>query len=310
MKKLNIFAISLVVLLFAACNQGAKKSDGESGKLKVVTTTTMITDLVKQIGGDHIEVQGLMGAGVDPHLYKATESDVTRLYEADLIIYNGLHLEGKLDDIFEKMDKGKQQAVAIGDAIPEGRLLKANDDYGQFDPHIWFDIENWKIAARYVAEVLGEKDEKNRVHYEKNLEKYLGELDALQISVQEMIVKVPEQQRVLITAHDAFEYFGRAHGFEVKGLQGISTVSETGAADVRNLADFIFTRKIPAVFVESSVPVRNIRALQDAVEARGFEVKIGGELFSDALGTPATPEGTYIGMYEHNVKTITDALLK
>lgn len=310
MKKLNILAITLVIFLLAACNQGAKESDSKTGKLKVVSTTTMITDLVKQIGGDRIEIQGLMGAGVDPHLYKATESDVTRLYEADLIIYNGLHLEGKLDDIFEKMDKGEQQTVAIGDAIPKDRLIKANADYAQFDPHIWFDIENWKIAARYVAEVLGKNDEKNKVEYEKNLEKYLGELDALQISVQEMISKVPEQQRVLITAHDAFEYFGRAHGFEVKGLQGISTVSETGAADVRNLADFIFNRKIPAIFVESSVPVRNIRALQDAVEARGFEVKIGGELFSDALGTPGTPNGTYTGMYEHNVKTITDALLK
>lgn len=309
MKKLNILAIALVVLIVAACNQGAKQPKSSSGKLQVVTTTTMITDLVKQIGGDKIELQGLMGAGVDPHLYKATESDVTKLYNADLIIYNGLHLEGKLNDIFEKMARGEQKTVAIGDAIPKDRLIKANADYAQFDPHIWFDIENWKIAARYVADVMAENDEKNKIQYEKNLEKYLGELDALQISVHEMISQVPEQQRVLITAHDAFEYFGRAYGFEVKGLQGISTVSETGAADVRNLADFIFDRKIPAIFVESSVPVRNIRALQDAVEARGFEVKIGGELFSDALGTHGTPEGTYTGMYEHNVKTISEALL-
>lgn len=310
MKIKNLIFLTFAILMMVSCNQPTGESGSKSEKLKVVTTTTMITDLMKQIGGDKILVQGLMGAGVDPHLYKATESDVTKLYNADLIIYNGLHLEGKIDDIFDKMNRGNQKTYAIGEAIPEGRLLNASDDYAQHDPHIWFDIENWKIAARYAAELLSKNDGKNKVHYEKNLESYLDELDALQISVREMISKIPEKQRVLITAHDAFEYFGRAYGFQVEGLQGISTVSEAGAANVRNLANFIYERKIPAVFVESSVPVRNIRALQDAVNARGFELKIGGELFSDALGTPGTVEGTYTGMFKHNVKTIANALVQ
>lgn len=308
MKKLNFILLAFAMMLLWACNQPAGGSGSESEKLKVVTTTTMITDLLNQIGGDHISVQGLMGAGVDPHLYKATESDVTKLHEAHLIFYNGLHLEGKLDEIFEKMNSGSQKTFAIGEAIPKQRLLKANEEYAQFDPHIWFDIENWKNAAKYVANVLGEQDQKHKADYDKNLERYLTELDNLQTSMLNMIEEVMQEKRVLITAHDAFEYFANAYGFRVKSLQGISTVSEAGAADVRKLADFIFEQKIPAVFVESSVPVRNIRALQDAVNARGFEVQIGGELFSDALGTPGTPEGTYTGMYEHNVKTIVSAL--
>lgn len=310
MKIKNIIFLAFVTFVMFSCNQPSGESDSKSDKLNVVTTTTMITDLLKQIGGEKISVQGLMGAGVDPHLYKATESDVTKLYNADLIIYNGLHLEGKLDDIFEKMNKGKQKTYAIGDAIPKARLINAGNDYALHDPHIWFDIENWKLAASYIADILIKNDDKNSAYYEKNMEAYLTELDALQEMVVEELSKIPESKRVLITAHDAFEYFGRAYGLQVKGLQGISTVSETGAADVRNLADFIFDRKIPAIFVESSVPVRKVRALQDAVNARGFEVKIGGELYSDALGTPGTREGTYIGMYEHNVKTIAGALTK
>jgi manganese/zinc/iron transport system substrate-binding protein len=308
MRYFNAFLIVVLIFGIAACNQPAGKSNNDNGKLNVVTTTTMITDLMKQIGGDKINVQGLMGAGVDPHLYKATESDVTKLYKADLIIYNGLHLEGKLDDILDKMNQGKQKTYAIGDAIPRDRLLKANNEYSHFDPHIWFDIQNWKLAADYAAKILQDADEKNAEVYQSNLEKYQAELDDLENMVTEQINTIPKDKQVLITAHDAFEYFGRSYGFEVKGLQGISTVSEAGAADVRNLADFIFERKIPAIFVESSVPVRNIRALQDAVNARGFEVKIGGELYSDALGTPGTLEGTYIGMYEHNVNTIASAL--
>lgn len=308
MKFKTIIFLALGIVALVSCNQPPGESTSKSDKLNVVSTTTMITDLMNQIGGDNIKVQGLMGAGVDPHLYKATESDVTKLYNADLIIFNGLHLEGKLVDILDKMNQGGQRTYAIGDAIPEGRLLNASNEYAQHDPHIWFDIENWKLAASYVAGILASHDEKNSAVYKANLDRYLVELDALQQMVVEKLAMIPREQRVLITAHDAFEYFGRAYGVEVRGLQGISTVSEAGAADVRNLADFIFDRNIPAVFVESSVPVRNVKALQDAVNARGFEVKIGGELFSDALGTHGTREGTYIGMYEHNINTIVSAL--
>jgi len=303
-----IFAV-LIVLGFS-CNQPENKENSDGDKLSVITTTTMITDLAKQIGGDAIDVQGLMGSGVDPHLFKASEGDVSKLYGADVIIYNGVHLEGKLDDILKKMNSSSRKTYAIGDIIPEQNLIKPNAEYAQHDPHIWFDIDNWKLAANYVAKILSENDPKNKDLYANNLANYLVKLDELKSSVSTMIERVPVEKRVLITAHDAFEYFGKAFKFEVVGLQGISTVSEAGAADVRNLAELITNRKIPAIFVESSVPKRNIQALEAAVSARGYHVEIGGELFSDALGTTGTIEGTYIGMYQYNVKTIVDTLSK
>ena len=305
----KVFFAVLVVLGFS-CNQPVNKENTDGDKLSVITTTTMITDLAKQIGGDAINVQGLMGSGVDPHLYKASEGDVSKLYGANVIVYNGVHLEGKMDDILKKMNSSSRKTYAIGDVIPEQNLIKPNAEYSHHDPHIWFDIDNWKLAANYVAKILTENDIKNKELYANNLAKYLVELDELKSNVKKQIEKIPTEQRVLITAHDAFEYFGKAFNFEVLGLQGISTVSEAGAADVRDLAELITTRKIPAIFVESSVPKRNIEALEAAVNARGYHVEIGGELFSDALGTPGTTEGTYIGMYQHNVKTIVDALSK
>ena len=309
-KNRYFFILGIAVLVIVtACNQSSTKSEEQSsGKIKVVTTTTMITDLLHQVGGDQIIVQGLMGSGVDPHLYKATESDVTKLYEADIIIYNGLHLEGKLVDILEKMQSSSQKTYAIGDAIPEQKLINANAEYAQHDPHIWFDINNWKLAAQYVAQILTENDPENAAFYKERMSTYLNDLAQLQNEVKQSIAGLETEKRVLITAHDAFEYFGRAYNFEVVGLQGISTVSEAGAGDVRKMADFIFERKIPAIFVESSVPVRNIQALRDAVQARGMDVKIGGELYSDALGSSGTAESTYIGMFRYNVATIVDAL--
>ena len=309
-KVLKLLFAVLVVIGFS-CNQpGSNENNDGDDKLSVITTTTMITDLAKQIGGDAINVQGLMGSGVDPHLYKASEGDVSKLYTANVIIYNGVHLEGKMDDILKKMNSATRKTYAIADVIPEQNLIKPNSEYSHHDPHIWFDIDNWKLAANYVAKILSENDSKNQELYAKNLAKYLLELDGLKSSVTAKIDKVPTEKRVLITAHDAFEYFGKAFNFEVVGLQGISTVSEAGAADVRNLAELITTRKIPAIFVESSVPKRNIEALEAAVKARGYQVEIGGELYSDALGTAGTIEGTYIGMYEYNVKTIVEALGK
>jgi manganese/zinc/iron transport system substrate-binding protein len=309
MKNILLLIAAIIIIAGIGCNQDREKS-GEAGneKLSVVTTTTMITDLLNQIGGHSISISGLMGAGVDPHLYKATESDVTRLYKADIIFYNGLHLEGKLDDILGKMSGSTRKTYAIGDAIPENYLMKADASYAQFDPHIWFDIQIWKMAAGYVAEILSAHDEKNKDVYESNLKKYLEELDALEATLKKLISELAPGQRVLITAHDAFEYFGRSFQFEVVGLQGISTVSEAGVADVRALANLIIERKIPAIFIESSVPVRNIEALLAAVKAKGFDVKTGGELYSDALGSKGTTEGTYTGMYLHNVTTIVDAL--
>ncbi len=311
MKKINLTcALLLALIILWSCNQGGGKgkTNGGSEKLKVVSTTTIITDLLKQLAGDKIELHGLMGPGVDPHLYKASEGDVSKLFNADIIIYNGLHLEGKMVDLFEKMQKQGKNTYAIANAIPESNLINVGGTEGHYDPHIWFSVSNWRLVAKYVVELLIRHDQKNTAHYTANLNKYLGELKNLSEFNSEKIARVPKTQRILITAHDAFEYFGHEYGFEVKGLQGISTVSEAGAADVKNLANFIAERKIPALFIESSVPHRNIEALQAAVKSRGFDVKIGGELFSDALGSASTQEGTYIGMYKHNVTTITNAL--
>ena len=308
MKKLHLLLIAFIFL--ASCGQVGQdgKTRNENEKLKVVTTTTMVTDLLTQLAGNKIELNGLMGPGVDPHLYKASEGDVAKLFNADIIFYNGLHLEGKMVEIFEKMQEQGKHTFAVAEAIPESDLITVDASSSHHDPHIWFSVSNWKLVASYVTQQLIKRDQKNLDYYDANLKKYLSELEKLSEFNIEKIAQVPDAKRVLITAHDAFEYFGREYGFEVKGLQGISTVSEAGAADVKNLANFIAERKIPALFIESSVPHRNIEALQAAVESRGFDVKIGGELFSDALGSAGTTEGTYIGMYKHNMSTISDAL--
>ena len=307
--KLSLLA--LIILVVSACSTsttGDKKQNGE--KLKVVATTTQLTDLLKQLGGDEIDVYGLMGPGVDPHLYKASEGDVSKFFNANLIFYNGLHLEGKMTDLFEKIETRGKKTFAVANALPEEDLISVEGEIGHHDPHIWFSVANWRLAARYVADALADNDKENAQIYQQNLESYLAELDELEKYIESKIDEIPVDGRVLITAHDAFAYFGRDYKFEVVGLQGISTVSEAGAADVKNLATFIFERKIPAIFVESSVPMRNIEALQAAVKARGFETQIGGELFSDALGSAGTLEGTYVGMYRYNVDVITNALKK
>lgn len=306
MKKIAIIATIGLTLAFTACkNSGQKAGDG---KMYVVATTTMVYDLVKNIGGDRIESDGLMGTGVDPHLYKASESDVSKLSQADMIFYNGLHLEGKLVDVFEKMSRLGKNIYAVADTVKEENLIPSAEYASSFDPHLWFNINLWKKAAHCVADKMSRHDAKNRDYYQKNLMDYISQMDSVHQEVESMIQQVPEDKRILITAHDAFNYFGQAYGFEVIGLQGISTASEAGVKDVQNLADMIVKNKIGAIFIESSVPRRNIEALQEAVKARGFEVKIGGELFSDALGSPGTQEGTYTGMFMHNVKTIVKAL--
>ncbi len=300
----------LLAVLIVSCSGGGSPS-GDSGKrqkLKVVTTTTMLTDLVRQLAGADVELAGLMGPGVDPHLYKASEGDVSKLFNADIIIYNGLHLEGKMSGLFEKMKEQGKNTLAAAESIPPSNLIPVDASARHYDPHIWFGVSHWKIVAGYVARKLAEADPVHQENYMLNLKKYTKALDDLAGYIREKISRLPESKRVLITAHDAFGYFGKEFGFEVRGLQGISTMSEAGAADVKNLAAFIAQRKIPALFIESLVPHRTIEALQAAVRARGYQVKIGGELFSDALGNPETPEGTYIGMYKYNINTIVDAL--
>lgn len=251
-----------------------------------------------------------MGAGVDPHLYKASEGDVNKLFTADMVIYSGLHLEGKLVEVFEKMELQGISMVAVSDTIARSSLISSANFASNYDPHIWFDISIWKEASAYVAQKLKQRDPAHIQLYSSNLEKYLSRLDSTEIVIKEMISKIPPEKRVLITAHDAFNYFGKAYGFEVLGLQGISTATEAGVKDVQNLSNLIVERKISAIFIESSVPKRNIEALQAAVKSKGFEVAIGGELYSDACGDAGTFEGSYIGMVIHNVSTITNALNK
>jgi manganese/zinc/iron transport system substrate-binding protein len=309
--KFTLFAI-LFFLAAAGCSgpdSSALVTESNENQLSIVATTSIVADLVQSIGGERVDVQSLMGPGVDPHLYKASAGDVRRLEEAEIVFYNGLHLEAGMAIVLERMSESRR-TVAVTQDIDTGELLAPPDYEGNYDPHIWFDVEMWMRAAETVRDTLIQMDPEGADQYRQNTEDYLGELETLHLYVQEQADRVPESKRVLITAHDAFNYFGRAYGFEVRGLQGISTVSEVGAGDVQALADFIAERQIPAIFVESSVPQRNLEAVQAAVSSRGFEVKIGGELFSDALGSTGTPEASYIGMVRHNIDTIIEGLVE
>jgi manganese/zinc/iron transport system substrate-binding protein len=310
-KRLTVLLLALLMLLVTACGRAGETapSDFSDRQIRAVTTIGMITDIVENVGGERVQVTGLMGPGIDPHLYSASEGDVTRLREADIVFYNGLHLEAQMASVLERVGEAGMRTVAVTDNIDRDVLLAPPEFEGNYDPHVWFDVTLWMTAAETVRDALTEMDPLHAEVYEANAERYLAELETLHQYVQEQAARVPEEQRVLVTAHDAFNYFGQAYGFDVRGLQGISTESEAGTADVQNLARFIAERRIPAVFIESSVPQRNIEAVQAAVRAQGFDVQIGGELFSDAMGNPGTVEGTYQGMVRHNVDTIVSALL-
>ncbi|MBN2647067.1 MAG: zinc ABC transporter substrate-binding protein [Thiotrichales bacterium] len=274
-------------------------------QLKITTTTGMIADLVQNIAQDKAEVQALMGVGVDPHLYKATQGDIRKLARADIIFYNGLHLEGKMQSIFDKMAR-TQTVVAVTESIPENNLIR----YDQLhDPHVWFDVTLWQLVAQKVAKTLIEKDPKNAAVYQRNLELYQTKLAELHTWVQTEMAKVPLPKRLLITAHDAFGYFGRTYGLEVTGLQGISTAGEFGLQDIKQLKDLIVKRGIEAVFVESSVSPKFIESLVKGVQAEGRSLQIGGELYSDALGPKDSSAADYLGMVRHNVNTIRAGLL-
>jgi len=306
MKKIVLAVLTLSLLLSACATETG--SNTTNGKLNIVTTTGMIADIVINVGGEHVEVTSLMGPGVDPHLYKASEGDIRRLQEANLIFYNGLHLEAQLGEVLEKMNDFNITTVAVADEIDPAILLSHPQYEDAYDPHIWFDVTLWMQAVRRVQETLSETDPAHKSAYEANAQAYLAQLEDLHQYVLSQAETVPAEKRVIITAHDAFSYFGRAYGFEVRGLQGISTESQAGTADVQALAEFIVEQQIPAIFVESSVPQRNVEAVQAAVQSQGFDVQIGGSLFSDAMGSEGTPEGTYIGMVRHNIDTIVAAL--
>ncbi|WP_196889967.1 metal ABC transporter solute-binding protein, Zn/Mn family [Aureivirga sp. CE67] len=307
MKKIALL-LTITVLLFSCKKKDKKETVVGDEKLNVVTTTTMITDLLHNIGGDKIELNGLMGTGVDPHLFKASEGDVNKLFNADVVFYNGLHLEGKLVEVFEKMKHQNKKTFAVADAVSKADLIPSELFDSNYDPHIWFSIQDWKKVTQYVSETLQKVDAKNKDFYAKNGEEYLKKIDVLAKEIETKINELPVDKRILVTAHDAFNYFGKAYDFEVVGLQGLSTATEAGVQDVQKLSNLIIEKKIKAIFVESSVPKRTIEALQAAVKSKGHDVAIGGELFSDALGSKGTEEGTYIGMYIYNTNTIVNAL--
>ncbi|MEL7090789.1 MAG: zinc ABC transporter substrate-binding protein [Pseudomonadota bacterium] len=278
-----------------------------SARLNIVATTGMIADLARQIGGDQVIVQGLMGAGVDPHAYRQTRSDIVAMTRADAVLWHGLYLEAQMEDFL--LDLARKSPVhAIGETV-DASLLVASEDYeGRFDPHIWMDPDLWAQCAPAVVDALSALRPEARGTFEANADAFKSEAAALQTYAREVLSQVPTEQRVLLTAHDAFGYFGSAYGFEVMGIQGISTESEAGLNRISELVDFLVARQLPAVFVETSVSDRNIRALIEGAAAQGHQVQIGGALFSDAMGPENTYEGTWLGMIDHNVTTIGRAL--
>lgn len=304
----RITSLTLILFIVAAVLIGCSPKDqgNDNGKLKVITTTTIIADTTRNLAGDLVDIEALMGPGVDPHLYKASAGDVKRMNDADMVIYNGLHLEGRMGEVFESI---KDKIIfAANEDIDEDKLLDFETNPGYFDPHVWFDVLIWQDAAKRISEGLKELDPENATRYDENLEAYLKDLDELDKYVRSRAEELDKDKRILVTAHDAFQYFGRQYDFQVRGLQGISTDAEAGTADVRELADFIVENKIKAVFVESSVPRKNIEALQEAVQAKGFDVEIGGELYSDSTGDTGTDAESYIGTVRANIDTIVDAL--
>ena len=277
-------------------------------KIRVTTTTSMVTDLVQQVGGDRVEVAGLMGAGVDPHLYKATAGDVSKLQQAEVIFYNGLVLEGKMTDIFTKLARSKKFVYPVTEGVPEKKLLEPPEFEGHFDPHVWFDVELWALCAQTVVKGLAEFSPKDKAHFEQRGKEVATKLRALHEWSVKKAAELPKEKRILVTSHDAYNYFGRAYGFQVVGLQGVSTVTEAGLADMAKLVDFIKKKQLKAIFVESSVSPATLQRI-----AKDAGVKVGGELFSDAMGTPGQMEhgydlGTYEGMIKHNLTTIVGAL--
>lgn len=295
------------MLIFVGCQVDTNKvGNGSSeGKIQVVTTIAQIAEPIEMIGGEYVEVKSLMGPGVDPHLYKATQGDINTLQNADIIFFNGLHLEGNMGEIFEQLKESKK-ILAVGETIDQNRLLK--DEQGAIDPHIWFDLDIWKDALNSATEVLKEYSPNHAEYFEENKQLYFQKMDELKEEATKKLLSIPKQQRILVTAHDAFGYFGRMFDIDVVGLQGLSTEDEVSLSDIQATIELLIEKQVPAVFVESSINPKTIQAVIEGASQRGLEVQLGGELFSDAMGEAGTEEGTYLGMYRHNVNTIYEAL--
>lgn len=276
-------------------------------RLKVVATTGMIADAAANVGGEQVSVKALMGAGVDPHAYRQTRSDIVALVNADLVLWNGLYLEAQMEDFMIGLGEGAR-VVAVAEAVPEALLLASDEYEGRFDPHLWMDPTLWSRVVVHIRDVLIDTYPQGAEEFNANADVYLAQIRDLARYTHDVLSSVPSESRVVLSAHDAFNYFGNAYGFEVVGIQGISTDSEAGLRRIGELVDMLVENKIGAVFVETSVSDRNIRALIEGAAAQGHPVVIGGALFSDAMGAPGTYEGTYVGMIDHNATTISSAL--
>jgi manganese/zinc/iron transport system substrate-binding protein len=294
--------------LLLACLAACLNAQPARAPLRVVATVGMITDIVRNVAGDRAAVTGLMGEGVDPHLYKPTRADIATLTAADVVFYNGLLLEGKMTDALVRVATAGKKVHAVTELLEEKDLLEPAEFQGHYDPHVWMDPAAWARAVNVVRDQLTAADPAGKNLYDANASAYLARLRDLDHYAEKVLASVPAPQRVLVTAHDAFNYFGRRFGYEVVGIQGISTESEAGVQDIQKLVDLIVARQVRAVFVESTVSTRNIEALIEGARAQGHTVTIGGQLFSDAMGPAGTYEGTYVGMIDHNVTTIARAL--
>lgn len=301
---MRILFFAVLVVLIAGCKP---KERSASEALRVITTTGMLYDAVVNIGKDKVDASSIMGPGVDPHLYKATQGDLAKLREADVIIYNGLYLEGKMSDILAKLSRTKP-VFAAASGIPKEKLKSSQQYEDAYDPHIWFDVSLWQIAVKEISKALQKVDTANASYYRENTERYIKALDTLHQYAKDRIAEIPESQRILVTAHDAFGYFGDAYDIQVEGLQGISTVSDFGLRDISEITDLIIEKQVKAIFVETSVSDKAIKAVVTGCREKGHDVVIGGNLYSDAMGPFGTYEGTYIGMVRSNVKTIVEAL--
>lgn len=304
--RLYFFIALLANLLLVSCKQ---ETSSGTDKLQIVATTGMIGDAVGIIAGDKADVTVLMGPGVDPHLYKATQGDLNALRSGDIIFYNGLHLEGKMQEVFDRLATTKK-VFPVAAGIPESKLRTVAQVNGisTHDPHIWFDVQLWMLAVAEIGKQLSASDPTNAAFYATQTTKYLEQLASLDVFVKEKMSAIPETHRTLITSHDAFGYFGAAYGIRVKGLQGISTAAEFGLKDITDMVNMIIAEDIKAVFVESSVSEKSIQAVIEGCHQKNHNIKAGGTLYSDAMGAAGTPEGNYIGMVTHNVEVIYAAL--
>lgn len=300
--------LALVAVLLAVWALLLARGGGRKSPLRIVATTGIIGDAVQAIGGDRVETTILMRPGVDPHLFVASEEDLDLLYAADVVFYNGLNLEAAMGDVLIEVE-GRTRAVAVAEAVPEESLLASEEGGNQFDPHVWFDVNLWQFAIERIRETLIDIDPQGEELYRANAEAYLEQLHELDGYAIDQADRVPQERRVLFTAHRAFDYFGRRYGFEARGVQGLSTAGQAEEDDVRLLAELVFERGVPAVFSESSVPRGSIEAVLAAVRSRGIEVPVEGELYSDTLGEAGTLAETYPGMVRHNIDAIVTALM-